>query len=270
MPADRLFRSDRVSAIAHRGGSKLRPENTRAAFEHALSLGVDGLECDVHLSRDGVPVVIHDPTLDRTTEASGPVAARTAAELSGIDAGFRFGESDGFPFRGRGVRVPALAEMLDLSADTPVIVEFKGEDPAIVPPVLEVVRRARRPDRVMFGGFSHAVLEAARALAPDVPTSASRVEIERAIRRAYFRLGPGRTGCTLFQVPIRFHGREILTAGLTRILRRAGYEVHSWIIDDPDEMRRVSEWGVTGVISDRPDMAVAFTSSLVPRPSSVR
>ena len=258
MPADRLFRSDRVSAIAHRGGSKLRPENTRAAFEHALSLGVDGLECDVHLSRDGVPVVIHDPTLDRTTAETGPVAARTAAELAQIDAGFLFGESAGFPFRGRGVHVPSLAEMLDLSSDTPLIVELKGADPAIVPPVLEVVRRARRPDRVMFGGFSHAVLEAARTLAPEVQTSASRQEIERAIRRAYFQLGPGRTGCTLFQVPIRFHGREILTAGLTRRLRRAGYEVHSWIIDEPDEMRRLADWGVTGLISDRPDAAIQF------------
>ena len=84
------------------------------------------------------------------------------------------------------------------------------------------------------------------------------MEIERAIRRAYFRLGPGRTGCTLFQVPIRFHGREILTAGLTRILRRAGYEVHSWIIDDPDEMQTVVNWGVKGLISDRPDAATEF------------
>jgi glycerophosphoryl diester phosphodiesterase len=262
MPADRLFRSDRVSAIAHRGGSALRPENTRAAFEHALALGVDGLECDVHLSRDGIPVVIHDPTLDRTTSETGPVAARTAAELGQLDAGFRFGESDGFPFRGGDVRVPALAEMLDVSADTPVIVELKGEDPAIVPPVLDVVRRARRPDRVMFGGFSHRVLDAARALAPEVQTSASRQEIERAIKRAYLFLGPGLgprpAGPTIFQVPIRFHGRDVLSRRLTRTLRRAGYVVHSWIIDDPEEMRRLADWGVTGLISDRPDTATRF------------
>src|SRR5512134_2212691 len=77
---ERLLSLTDVAAIAHRGGARLRPENTLAAFDHALSLGVDALECDVHLSRDGEPVVIHDPTLDRTTEASGPVAARTAAE----------------------------------------------------------------------------------------------------------------------------------------------------------------------------------------------
>src|SRR6187402_2293497 len=80
-----LFPSNRAAAIAHRGGSKLRPENTLVAFDHAASLGVDGFECDVHLSRDGVPVVIHDATLERTTAGSGPVSARTAVELAGID-----------------------------------------------------------------------------------------------------------------------------------------------------------------------------------------
>ncbi len=270
MPGDRLFRSDCVSAIAHRGGSKLRPENTLPAFEHAISLGVDGLECDVHLSADGVPVVVHDPTLDRTTDASGPVAARTAAELRAIDAGFRFAEAEGSPWRGRGVGIPDLASVLDLAADVPMILELKGDDPSIVPPVLDVVRKSRGAGRVMFGGFSHKVLEAVRTLAPETQTSASRQEIEQAIKRAYFGLGPGRPGCAIFQVPLRFHGRDILTERLTRRLRRAGFAVHSWVIDETDDMRRLIHWGVTGLISDRPDIAVETVSSLVPRPSSVR
>ena len=90
----RLLSLTEPAVIAHRGGSKLRPENTLAAFDHAASLGVDGLECDVHLSRDGEPVVIHDPTLDRTTDASGPVSALTADELARVDAGYRFGEAE--------------------------------------------------------------------------------------------------------------------------------------------------------------------------------
>jgi glycerophosphoryl diester phosphodiesterase len=122
----------------------------------------------------------------------------------------------------------------------------------------------------MFGGFSHVVLEAVRALAPEIQTGASRQEIERAIRRAYFGLGPGRTGAALFQIPIRFHGREILTERLTRTLHRAGYVVHSWIIDEPEEMHRVTGWGVTGLISDRPDTAVLTLASLGHGPSSVR
>src|SRR5207244_43725 len=89
-----------VTAIAHRGGSKLRPENTLVAFDHAVSLGVDAIECDVHLSRDRELVVIHDPTLDRTTDARGPVSAMSAAELARVDAGFRFGGDGRHPFRG--------------------------------------------------------------------------------------------------------------------------------------------------------------------------
>src|SRR5579864_8516667 len=106
--ASALLALDRVVAIAHRGGSRLRPENTLAAFDHAMTLGVDGLECDVHLSRDGDVVVIHDATLDRTTDASGPVVARSVGELRQVDAGFRFGEAEGFPFRGRQIFVPTL------------------------------------------------------------------------------------------------------------------------------------------------------------------
>src|SRR5215510_2479468 len=102
----------KVAAIAHRGGSKLRPENTLAAFDHALSLGVDGLECDVHLSSDGEPVVIHDPTLDRTTDATGPVSAQTAKTLAGVDAGAKFAAGDARPYCGAGIGVPRLAEVL--------------------------------------------------------------------------------------------------------------------------------------------------------------
>src|SRR5262245_51004426 len=98
-----------MAVIAHRGGSKLRPENTLASFDHAIALGVDALECDVHLSADGEPVVIHDATLDRTTDASGPVADRRADDLAGLDAGFHFAAADGFPYRGRGLGVPRLA-----------------------------------------------------------------------------------------------------------------------------------------------------------------
>src|SRR6478672_9388970 len=99
---DSVLSLDRLTTIAHRGGGKLRPENTLAAFDHALQLGVDAIECDVHLSRDGEVVVIHDPTLDRTTDASGQVSDMTAAELANVDAGFRFSSNGGFPYRDAG------------------------------------------------------------------------------------------------------------------------------------------------------------------------
>jgi glycerophosphoryl diester phosphodiesterase len=204
-----LFPSGRVAAIAHRGGSKLRPENTLAAFDHAASLGVDGFECDVHLSRDGVPVVIHDATLDRTTAGSGSVTGRTAKELGAIDAGARFGESAGFPFRDSGHGVPTLADLIDRHPDIPIVVEVKGDDPKVVAPVVSVLRASRRPRRYVLGGFSQPVLDAIRRVAPELPTGASRDEVKAAIRRSYLRIPPRRTGYAVFQVPFMFQGKQI-------------------------------------------------------------
>jgi len=253
----RLLSLTEPAVIAHRGGSKLRPENTLAAFDHAASLGVDGLECDVHLSRDGEPVVIHDPTLDRTTDASGPVSALTADELARVDAGYRFGEADGFPQRGRGIGVPRLSTLLRRHADLPVVVELKGAGVGIVAPVLQVIRDAGAEGRVMFGGFELAVVREARRVAPHIPTSASRDELKSALIRSRFRIGPRRSGFVALQVPYRFRGNRILLAPLVRAARRRGFPVHAWIVDEEHEMRQILEWGVTGIITDRPDVAVA-------------
>src|SRR5947209_15918186 len=101
-----FFAASRPLVFAHRGGSALAPENTLAAFDNGLALGADGLELDVHLSRDGHVVVHHDRTLDRTTDLRGPVAAHTAGELARADAGHAFGTNGSFPFRGQGLGVP--------------------------------------------------------------------------------------------------------------------------------------------------------------------
>src|SRR5262249_24275390 len=97
------FFSDRPQVFAHRGGCDLGPENTIAAFDAGMAAGADGLELDVHLSADGHVVVHHDATLDRTTDASGPVRSKTAAELARVDAGYRFSKNGQFPFRGKGI-----------------------------------------------------------------------------------------------------------------------------------------------------------------------
>jgi glycerophosphoryl diester phosphodiesterase len=256
-----LLSLSRVVVIAHRGGSKLRPENTIAAFDHAATLGVDGFECDVHLSRDREVVVIHDPTLDRTTGARGPVADRTVAELARVDAGFHFGPDAGHPHRGRGIGVPTLAELLDRHPVMPVVVEIKGESPETASRALAVVRDARAEGRVILAGFSEVVLREVRRLAPGIPTSASRDEVKSAVRRAHLWLGPGPAGYQVFQMPLRLNGREVITRRFVRTARRAGLPVHAWIIDDEADMSRLVEWGVTGLITDRPDMAARYHSS---------
>jgi glycerophosphoryl diester phosphodiesterase len=252
----RLLSIHDVVVIAHRGGSRLRPENTMAAFDHAASLGVDGLECDVHLSRDGEPVVIHDATLDRTTSDTGPVAERTAEELADVDAGFHFADGPRFPYRGAGLGVPRLSDLLARHPGLPLVIEIKGGAPETARRVLEVVRAAGALDRVLVGSFSDGPLAEVRRMAPAVPTSASRLEVQDAVRRSLLRLTPRAPGYAIIQAPYRLRGRKVFGRGFVRAARRAGIPVQAWIVDLEDDMRRLLDWGVTGLISDRPDVAL--------------
>lgn len=250
----RLLSLDHVSVIAHRGGSKLRPENTLAAFDHAVTLGADAIECDVHLSRDGEPVVIHDPTLNRTTDGRGPVSALTAAELGRVDAGFHFGADSGHPFRGHGIYVPRLAEVL-ARITLPIVVEIKGSQPEVADTVLGVIGDAGAIDRVIVGGFSQAVLERARQVNTEVVTSASKEEARWALYRSYVRLAPTDPQYWVFQVPYRFRGRRRFRKNFIETVGRVNLPVQEWIVDHADDMRNLIEWGANGIISDRPDLA---------------
>jgi glycerophosphoryl diester phosphodiesterase len=250
-----LLALDRVVAIAHRGGSRLRPENTLAAFDHAMTLGVDGLECDVHLSVDGEVVVIHDDTLDRTTDATGPVSARTADELAQVDAGFHFRAREAGPPQEH-VGVPRLADVLGRYARVPVIVEIKGDDVELARRTVALVRTLKAEGRVILAGFSQAVLAEARRLAPELATSASRSEVQAVFTRSHFWLPAAPTPARVFQVPFRVKGRELFGRRFVRTVKGQGTPVHAWVIDDPDDMTRLIAMGVTGLISDRPDLAV--------------
>jgi glycerophosphoryl diester phosphodiesterase len=136
--------------FAHRGNSAHAPENTLEAFRQAVALGVDGLEFDVRLTADGVPVVFHDPTVERTTDGRGAVAAMTLAELRELDAGYRFGAT-AHPYRGKGVGVPTVEEALDVTAPLPLVVEVKALEAA--EPLLDLLRRRGESERVIVGSF---------------------------------------------------------------------------------------------------------------------
>ncbi|HEX7778593.1 MAG TPA: glycerophosphodiester phosphodiesterase [Vicinamibacterales bacterium] len=253
----RLLSLDHVNVIAHRGGSKVRPENTLVAFEHALTLGADAIECDVHLSRDGEPVVIHDPTLDRTTDARGPVSGLSAAELGRVDAGFQFKPAEGHPFRGRSGGVPRLSEVLDRFR-MPFIVEIKGNRPEVADTVLGVIAEAKALDRVIVGGFSQAVLERVRRLNKDAITSASKLEARFALYRSYVRMVPTDPEYWVFQVPYRFRGRRRFRRAFVETVGRVNLPVQEWVVDDANDMRNLIDWGANGIITDRPDLAMTI------------
>lgn len=239
--------------IAHRGGSRLAPENTLAAFRRAVDWWrADVLELDVHATRDGEAVVIHDATLERTTDGSGPVAQKSLAELRGLDAGFRFTPDGGrtFPFRGRGVRIPILREVLGAFPTVRVNVEIKDgavqgavrrEIDAADAHVRVLIAAGRRRDRAEFADYPGAV-------------SASGEELRRFFVLHLVGLArwtPGRVDA--FQMPERYGGRRVLSARLVDQAHAHNVAVHVWTVDREADMRRLLDWGVDGIVTDRPD-----------------
>jgi glycerophosphoryl diester phosphodiesterase len=261
------FRPPRPLVFAHRGGSALAPENTLAAFDGGLALGADGLELDVHLSRDGVVVVHHDHTLDRTTSLRGPIAARTADELARADAGYSFQQDGQFPFRNQHVGVPTLDAVLARYRDVPVIVELKVNSEDLARAAVATVRRAGALDRVCFGSFGLRVLRAVRALEPVVATSAAREEVRWALYRSWFRWPVSRPPFRGYQVP-EYAGRtRVVSRPFVAMAHGADLGVQVWTVDSDAEARRFLGWGVDALITDRPDVIVPIARSYGPATS---
>jgi len=258
--------------IAHRGASGLAPENTLPAFEEAVRHGADWIELDVHETSDGQVVVIHDDRVDRTTDGQGEVARLTLTELKALDAGYRM-SPDGvsFPFRGQGVTIPTLEEVLTALPSSRFIVEMKPGDPSFAARVLEVVDRAGARDRVLLAGFDDDVVRRARELAPDVLTSMGQGEALR--MQIMLRMGLGafwRPPADVAQLPERYQGLPVVTEALIRLAHRKGVPVHVWTVNEASEMRRLAALGVDGIITDYPDRMASVLAERASRLGSGR
>jgi len=239
--------------IAHRGGGGLAPENTLAAFESAArDWGADMIELDVRRTADGACVVIHDPTVARTTDGSGEVAALTLAELRRLDAGYRFTPDGGrtFPFRGQGVRIPTIEEVLERLPHLRLTVEVKtGSAQA---GLFAAIARTAAHRRVIVGGMHDADRTAFRGYAG--AWSASSEQLRRwyiAHRLHLARCAP--PPAPVVQMCEVWGGRRLVTPRLLRDLHRKGVQVHVWTVNDEADMRRLLDWGVDGIMSDYPD-----------------
>ncbi|HYU78276.1 MAG TPA: glycerophosphodiester phosphodiesterase [Vicinamibacterales bacterium] len=250
------FDGGRRLVFAHRGGAKLAPENTLAAFENGLGCGADGIECDVHLSRDGVPVVIHDATLERTTNATGPVSALTAAQLARVDAGHHFTSAGGFPFRGQGLGVPPLEAVLRQHPML-TIIELKRAEPELARAVVRIVRQIDAVERVCIGSFHRQAVAVVRDEAPEIATSASVPEARWTLYKSWCRVPSlGRKPYVAFQVP-EYAGRmRVVSPAFVRQVHAERATVQVWVVDAPADVQRLFDWGVDAVISDRPDLAM--------------
>jgi glycerophosphoryl diester phosphodiesterase len=238
-----FFAASRPLVFAHRGGGALAPENTIQAFDNGLRLGADGLELDVRLSRDGVVVVHHDRTLERTTELCGPVALRTGTELA------RAG-------------VPALADVLMRYRDVRVIVELKLNRVELAAAAVDVVIQTGSLERVCFGSFGCRVLRAVRKLAPAAATSASREEVRWALYRCWCRWPVSRVGYAGYQVPEVAGRTRVVSPSFIDCAHRSGLGVQVWTVDAEADARRLLEWRVDALITDRPDIIVPLCNHL--------
>jgi glycerophosphoryl diester phosphodiesterase len=220
--------------VAHRGASGDWPENTLLAFSRAVEAGADALECDVRISADGVPVIIHDPTLDRTTGGRGPVHRLPLAALRTLDAG-------------RGERIPTLDDLLDGFPDTPVILEIK--DARAAGPVRRVLEAHQAQGRVLVASFDPRAL---RPFGHGFARAASRPEVGMFLAAARMGLPPFRTRFRAFTVPETSGRITIVEPRFAGRARRLGLPVHVWTVDDPARGARLREMGVAGIITNFP------------------
>jgi len=231
--------------ISHAACAGHAPENTLAGLRLALHMGADAVEVDVHLSADGIPILMHDDSVDRTTDAQGPVASLTLAELRKLDAGARS------PFESfRGEKVPTLAEALELTRGRALlIIEIKPLD--VEGAVLEEVRRAGALDWAMIWSFHPGVVAGARRREPRLPAGLLTHSLSDAIAQQALELGAQGTGVYY----------QNLTEEGVRLAHRKGLAVHAWTVDQPPDMHRLAAAGVDGIVTNFPDRARSLLRS---------
>jgi glycerophosphoryl diester phosphodiesterase len=268
VPDHPYFEAPGPWVVAHRGGAALAPENTLEALRRAKALGVDVLEMDLRFTADGEIVLMHDATVDRTTNGKGRVANLTFAELQKLDAGHRFEDEAGrFPFRGRGLTVPSFPGVLRQFPNARLNVEMKDFTPAQARALCKLLVEHETHDRVLVSAFPRKSMAAFREACPGVATGATRPE---AIAFYYLnRVGLGRlfrSPAVTMQLPPRFRGRTVVTPRLLAAARAGNRPVQVWTVNEEADMKRLLEMDVQGILTDRPDRLLALMGR-TPRPA---
>lgn len=243
--------------FAHQGGENIRPSNTLLAFQHAVELGADVLDTDMHLTKDGVLVLMHDQTVDRTTDGTGAIRDLTLAKIKQLDAGYRFTIDDGqtFPYRGQGVRVPTLEEVFFAFPGKRFGIEIKQAEPVdTAKRFCALIRQYHLEAGVLVSSFRQANMDAFRMECPEVATSATEDEV----RPFFFAslLGMTRAFTPIYQslqVPEEAAGFQLLTPQFIAAARERGLAVQPWTINEADDLKHVLALGVDGINTDNPD-----------------
>ena len=261
IPAGSVHADRQTLMIAHRGASGVAPENTLAAFARALDQGADMLELDIHLSRDGIPVVIHDATLERTTNGHGRVVEYDLAALKQLDAGSWFAKEYA------GERIPTLDEVLTLvNGRAPVIIEFKwdkeeGYYPQMATKVATIIRAHQASDWCWVQSFEQRYLDEMYRLLPEVPLVKCFIGVWSGPLGFYydtgFHWGNYRPDAQIYRPAAHLTGLNFYYRTLTRSQianwHQAGLQVWSYTVNDSKNMNKQVNLGADGIITNYPD-----------------
>ena len=263
--ADESFLTPMPRVIAHRGDSKHFPENTLEAFRSAVNMGIDVVETDVHLSKDGILVIWHDPTLERNTNGTGTVESHTLEELKALDAGYTFTKDGGktYPFRSKGVKMCTLEEALTECPNQRFNVDLKSKNTRIVDEFIRVVRKHGAQNRVVGASFHLKNLKLLRQKAPEILTSITTPEVVGLLLRQRLHLLPKIfSRKIIFQVPIRQAGINVITPSFVKDMKERGAVVMVWTINDEKTMRYFFSIGVDSVMTDDPALVIKVAEDM--------
>lgn len=243
--------------IAHQGGDGVWPGETMFAYQNAVKLGVDVLEMDIHITEDGVLVLMHDETVDRNTDGSGEIESMTLEELKKLDAGYDWSTDDGatFPFRGKGLTVTTLEEVFTAFPDKHMTIEIKKTNAPMTQPFCELIRKHKMEDKVLAASFYDDKLKEFRKECPEVATSSAKNETTAFVLLTKPFLGSFYSPKFFsLQVPEESGGITVMTPAFVKAAHERNLAVEPWTINDAETMKKLIDWGVDGIITDRPDI----------------
>lgn len=255
----RLVANGRPLVIAHRGASGSHPENTLPAFLQAIKMGSDLVELDLRMTKDGHVVVIHDASVDRTTNGQGLVAELTLAQIKALDAGFAFTRDGGktFPFKGQGITVPTLEEVLLALPEQLLMLEVKVGTTRMVRQVIATLRRLKALDRISIELFSikTKVAKLMRSLEPNLTTGHTRAELVKFVALAKLGLSGRflRRGFAI-EMPPRRNRLAVSSKRTLKAAARHGIPMFVWTVNNEKDMRRFLDWGAAGLFTDHPEV----------------
>ncbi len=254
----------RPLVVAHRGGGGQFPESTLYAFQESAKLGVDILELDVHETSDGALVVLHDGKVDRTTDGTGEIRAMTLEEARKLDAAFDFSTDGGstFPMRGKGIKIPTLEDVFTSLTDKRFNIEMKPESETIPGALCSLLRAHGLAARAIVASASRTNLDNFRTICPEVATSGSFSEVTKFLVYQKSGLGGSYTpAMNAIQTPVKLRSFDFITADYIEKAHRLNLQIHVWTINDPDEMKRLIDLGVDGIMTDYPERLLTLLQS---------